>query len=145
MQEWQTWLIAGLAVLFIGVSKAGFGGGLGVLTTPLCALAFPSKEAVGLVLPLLFGALLLVKKLSLPRGAAASSLRVLAAAAVGPRERVVLVEIGETLLVLGVAPGQVNALHSMNKADLPAAPAESPLAAEGAFAGRLRQILDKRR
>lgn len=53
MQEWQNWLIAGLAVLFIGVSKAGFGGGLGVLTTPLCALAFPSREAVGMVLPLL--------------------------------------------------------------------------------------------
>jgi len=53
VQEWQNWLIAGLAVLFIGISKAGFGGGLGVLTTPLCALAFPSKEAVGMVLPLL--------------------------------------------------------------------------------------------
>lgn len=53
MQEWQTWLLAALAVLFIGLSKAGFGGGLGMLTTPLCALAFPSKEAVGMVLPLL--------------------------------------------------------------------------------------------
>lgn len=53
MHDWQTWLIAGLAVLFIGVSKAGFGGGLGVLTTPLCALAFPPKEAVGMILPLL--------------------------------------------------------------------------------------------
>lgn len=40
-------------MLFIGLSKAGFGGGLGMLTTPLCALAFPPKEAVGMVLPLL--------------------------------------------------------------------------------------------
>ena len=113
--------------------------------TPLASTIGQMVLGLGLVLALLFGALLLIKKLSLPRGAAASSLRVLAAAAVGPREPVVLVEIGETLLVLGVAPGQVNALHSMNKADLPAAPAESPLAAEGAFAGRLRQMLDKRR
>lgn len=53
MQDWQTWSLAALAVLFIGLSKAGFGGGLGMLTTPLCALAFPPKEAVGMILPLL--------------------------------------------------------------------------------------------
>jgi len=53
VQDWQTYALAALAVLFIGLSKAGFGGGLGMLTTPLCALAFPSKEAVGMILPLL--------------------------------------------------------------------------------------------
>lgn len=45
--------LAALAVLFIGLSKAGFGGGLGMLTTPLCALAFPPKIALGMLLPLL--------------------------------------------------------------------------------------------
>lgn len=45
-------------MLLIGISKAGFGGGLGVLTTPLCALAFqklgkPPAFALGFVLPLL--------------------------------------------------------------------------------------------
>ncbi len=45
-------LLAAFAVLFIGVSKAGFGGGLGMLTTPLAALAF-GRDAVGIVLPLL--------------------------------------------------------------------------------------------
>lgn len=44
--------IAIFAVLFIGISKAGFGGGLGMLTTPLAVLAF-GKDAVGIVLPLL--------------------------------------------------------------------------------------------
>jgi uncharacterized membrane protein YfcA len=51
--EWQPWILAALAVLFIGLSKAGFGGGLGMLTTPLCALAFPPKDAIGILLPLL--------------------------------------------------------------------------------------------
>jgi len=46
-------LLAAAAVLFIGISKAGFGGGLGMLTTPLAVLAFGSKDAVGIVLPLL--------------------------------------------------------------------------------------------
>jgi uncharacterized protein len=53
--EWQVSdvVIAALAVLFIGLSKAGFGGGLGMLTTPLCALAFGARDAIGILLPLL--------------------------------------------------------------------------------------------
>ena len=45
--------LASLAVLFVGLSKAGFGGGLGMVTTPLCVLAFGPKHAIGILLPLL--------------------------------------------------------------------------------------------
>lgn len=48
-----SFLLAAFAVLFIGVAKAGFGGGLGMLVTPLCVLAFGSKPAIGILLPLL--------------------------------------------------------------------------------------------
>lgn len=51
--DWPTLLLAGFAVMFIGVAKAGFGGGLGMLVTPLCVLAFGSKTAIGILLPLL--------------------------------------------------------------------------------------------
>ncbi len=47
------WLLASVAVLFIGLSKAGFGGGLGMLTTPLCVMAFGPSQAIGILLPLL--------------------------------------------------------------------------------------------
>lgn len=53
MLEPGKWIIAVLAALFIGISKAGFGGGLGLLTTPLCVLAFGAKDAIGILLPLL--------------------------------------------------------------------------------------------
>ncbi len=58
VSEWSTILFASLGVLFIGLSKAGFGGGLGMLTTPLCVLAFsaggqPPPFAIGVLLPLL--------------------------------------------------------------------------------------------
>ena len=53
VQDWKIIALAVLAVLFIGLSKAGFGGGLGMLTTPLCALAFPPRDAIGILLPLL--------------------------------------------------------------------------------------------
>ena len=54
----STILFAATGVLFIGLSKAGFGGGLGMLTTPLCVLAFGAggrepSFAVGTLLPLL--------------------------------------------------------------------------------------------
>ncbi|OHB56324.1 MAG: hypothetical protein A2Y07_00235 [Planctomycetes bacterium GWF2_50_10] len=41
------------AALFIGIAKAGFVGGLGILVTPQAALVYPSRVAIGLVLPLL--------------------------------------------------------------------------------------------
>lgn len=100
---------------------------------------------LGLVLLLMFGALLLIKKLSLPRGPAASSLKVIGAAAVGPRERVVLVEVGDKLLVLGVAPGRVDGLHTFDASEFPRETVPSGVTAPpGAFADRLRQLLEKR-
>jgi uncharacterized membrane protein YfcA len=47
------WVGAGLAVIFVGISKAGFGGGTGILATPLMMLVFPPKVALGVMLPLL--------------------------------------------------------------------------------------------
>jgi len=41
------------AVVFIGFSKAGFGGGVGLLTTPLLSLILPAKMAIGFALPLM--------------------------------------------------------------------------------------------
>jgi hypothetical protein len=42
------------AALLIGITKAGFGGGTGVVIGPILALMFPAKETVGLMLPMLF-------------------------------------------------------------------------------------------
>lgn len=57
----STFAIAGLGIFLVGLSKAGFGGGLGILTTPLAVIAFSriGKEpvfAIGVVLPLLCAA-----------------------------------------------------------------------------------------
>lgn len=53
MQDWIHYLTGAAAVLFIGLAKAGFGGGLGMLVTPLTVLAFDAKLAIGILLPLL--------------------------------------------------------------------------------------------
>ena len=47
------WVTAILAVFLVGVSKAGFGGGTGLIATPLMALTIPVTDAAALLLPLL--------------------------------------------------------------------------------------------
>ncbi len=47
------WLTAIVAVLLIGVAKAGFAGGVGTLATPLVSLTIGVAEAAAILLPLL--------------------------------------------------------------------------------------------
>ena len=49
----MTTLLALLGVFLIGLSKAGFATGLGMLSTPLMAQALPARTAIGVILPLL--------------------------------------------------------------------------------------------
>ncbi|HEY5366391.1 MAG TPA: flagellar biosynthetic protein FliO, partial [Casimicrobiaceae bacterium] len=61
---------------------------------------------------------------------AGAAIRIIATQALGQRERVVLVEIADQWLVLGVAPGQVSALSTLPKGTLPPRmEATSPFAA----------------
>ena len=47
------WLVAATTAVLIGISKAGFGGGPGVIATPLLSLVIPVPEAAALLLPIL--------------------------------------------------------------------------------------------
>ncbi|AMO48350.1 flagellar protein FliO/FliZ [Kosakonia oryzendophytica] len=59
------------------------------------------------------------------RTAGTRGLKVSASTTVGPRERVVIVDVEDARLVLGVTPTQINLLHK-----LPPAPAESEVVNE---------------
>jgi hypothetical protein len=57
LEPWQ-WVLAVVAALIVGISKAGIGG-LGMLAVVLFAQIMPAKQATGMVLPLLcFGDLI---------------------------------------------------------------------------------------
>jgi uncharacterized membrane protein YfcA len=48
------WLLAGLAVVLIGLAKSGFGGGVGILAVPMFVFAVGDpRRAVGIMLPIL--------------------------------------------------------------------------------------------
>lgn len=104
--------------------------------------------ALAAVLAVLIGGLWLVKRINVPRGAA-SSMKILGAVAVGQRERVVMLEVLDTVLVLGVTAGEVNTLHQFPRAQLPETPDNHPTSnlksATGEFAQRLRQHLERRK
>ena len=76
--------------------------------------------------------------------AAGTALRVVAAAAVGQRERVVVIEVGSTWIVAGVAPGSVRPLHTLPRIDAPAQTATPVATQPGGFADWLRQFTEKR-
>jgi flagellar protein FliO/FliZ len=97
----------------------------------------------GVILALLFATLWLLKKVSLPRGASSNMVHVVSAAAVGPRERVVLVDVGGKRLVLGVAPGQVSLLDTQTTPTA-AVPAQIDAVATPVFAQWLQKTIAKR-
>lgn len=45
--------LAVFSILLVGISKSGFGGGLGVLAVPLMSLVIPPQQAAAILLPLL--------------------------------------------------------------------------------------------
>ena len=117
------------------------GAASGSLAGSLGQMAFGLIVVVAVLLVCLW----LLERLGAPRGSA-RGLKVLGAAPVGPRERVVLVEVGSTVLVLGVAPGRVNMLHTVDPDTLavPAATADDVQDASG-FAARLKSLIEARK
>nr|WP_297457489.1 flagellar biosynthetic protein FliO [uncultured Halomonas sp.] len=115
---------------------------LGGAQSDLLGLAVLGKTA--LALAIVIGVILLcsavLKRLGPGRGRQGQHLKVVASTAVGQRERVVIVEVQDTWLVLGVGGGQVNSLHTMST---PPDIDSSPLSAvdSGGFASRFAAAL----
>jgi flagellar protein FliO/FliZ len=68
-----------------------------------------------LVLGAVFAAAWLVRRVRGLAGPGTEAIRVVAATALGAKERAVLVQVGKQQLLLGVTPGQVNLLHTLSE------------------------------
>ena len=77
------------------------------------------------VLGLIFLCAWAVRRFGLQRFGGGNVVKVVSSSMVGQRERVVVVEVGATWLVLGVTAQQVNTLHSMPAQAVPSAAALS--------------------
>lgn len=94
------------------------------------------------VLGLMAGAAWLLKRMGVAGNVASNVARVVGGVNVGNRERVLVVEVADQWIVVGVAPGSVNALSTMPRQEQPAAQQGTPMA--GSFAAWLKQTIDKR-
>lgn len=94
---------------------------------------------LALVLAAIAGAAWLLRRTTQLAQARGTPLALRGGIAVGPRERVVVVEVEGTWLVLGVAPGRVSALHALPKGAL-AEPARAAAGAGLPFAALLERI-----
>ncbi|MFZ3019235.1 MAG: flagellar biosynthetic protein FliO [Gallionella sp.] len=90
----------------------------------------------------------LLKRMNLAQQGTAGYLKVIGGVAIGQRERVVLVEIDDTWLVVGVGPGQIRTLHTLPK---PAGGASDvtnsstpPASADRKFASMLASVISHR-
>lgn len=89
-----------------------------------------------LVVVLVFVAAWLLRRFGQFSGAASGGLKVVAGLALGQKERVVVIQVGDEQLLLGVAPGRIETLHR-----LPEPLAEAARTPVGdTFAGYLNRV-----
>ena len=108
-----------------------------LLAWPFAAIAQGSSESPGvssgaiaqmllsllLVIALLFLGAWLLRRLNGGRSFGhGGPLRVVGGLMISPRERIVLIEVADSWLVVGIVPGQIKTLHTLPKGDLPAPP-----------------------
>ncbi|MCL7462248.1 flagellar biosynthetic protein FliO [Pseudomonas sp. NW5] len=120
---------------------------LGTGADSLSGLAVLGKTA--LALALVIGLILLcswlLRRLNTARLGRGQPLRIVGSQLLGPRERVVVVEVRDTWLVLGVTPTQISRLHELPAPAEDATPtphaAQAPDAPAPPFATRLADAL----
>ena len=94
---------------------------------------------LGLVIGLIFLLAWLIRRVQRigPRGG--QVIKLLASQSLGPRDRLLLVQVGKEQILLGLTPGQITALHVLAEpVELPEAEAATP-----EFAQRLMELLGK--
>ncbi len=93
------------------------------------------------VLALMAGAAWLLRRFNTAKGISNANIKIVGGISVGSRERVVVVEIADQWIVVGVAPGRVNSLATMQKQETTLTP-EAP--SSGNFSSWLAQTIEKR-
>ena len=93
------------------------------------------------VLALMAGVAWLMKRIGMARGAGSSVAKIVGGVSVGNRERVMVIEVADQWIVIGVAPGRVNALASMPRREHLAQNGEP---GAGGFSAWLQHTIDKR-
>jgi flagellar protein FliO/FliZ len=95
-----------------------------------------------LVLGLMVAAAWLLKKFNATGVASGSTIKIISGVAVGNRERIMVIEVADQWIVIGVTTSNINLLSTMPK-QINTSPIEEQ-GVSGNFASRLKQFIEKR-
>jgi flagellar protein FliO/FliZ len=128
------------AFCFSGTAMAATEAASGVDVSTLVRMIL----GLGVVIAAIIGLAWFLRRLGGVGHNVGGQLRVLGGIAVGQRERVVLIQVGQQQLLVGVAPGRVQTLHVLEEPlEGPLEPKGSRHAGHGAFADRLRRAMQQ--
>ncbi len=99
--------------------------------------------ALLLIVGLLAGTAWLARKLTGGKGFGQGGMKVVGGVALGPRERIVLIEVGDTWLVIGLVPGQIRTLYKMPKGESSPDKVLADGLQAGTFADLLKRVTQK--
>ena len=124
---------------------------------PSTVTSMPAPSPTGGLLQVLLGLIVVLgllaalawvlRRFNSAKGLGNADIRVIGGVSVGNRERVVVVEIADQWIVVGVAPGRVSAVATMQKQEIALAPdngLDSPAAPAKNFSNWLAQTIEKR-
>ena len=94
------------------------------------------------VLGFMLGAAWLLKRFNVAGKMSGDAVKIVGGIAVGSRERIVVIEVADQWIVVGITASNINALSTMPKQDVVAPTTESPLS--GNFSDRLKQFIERR-
>ena len=112
--------------------------------SPVVHAGYMIQGIIGLmiVLGLIWGAWWIIRRTGFNRGFSGVQMKVVGGLAVGHRERVMIVEIGDQWLVLGVTPHQITTLATIPKQALPEEEGQSRSLP---FAAWLKKTMDRQK
>jgi flagellar protein FliO/FliZ len=113
----------------------------GVSDVSTFGVLFQGLLGLMVVLAALMGFFWFLRRFSPGQTGAQGVVKVVGGVMLGPRERLVVVEVGETWLMLGVGGGQVTHLHTLPK---PAGYVPPVMGDMAGFADKLKDLLPKR-
>ncbi|MDY7578310.1 flagellar biosynthetic protein FliO [Herbaspirillum sp. RTI4] len=99
---------------------------------------------LAIVLALMAGIAWLLKRSGITRLQGTAIVKVVGGASVGTRERVMVIEVADQWIVIGVAQGQVNLLSTMPRGSATPAAEAASTAAPNNFSAWLKQTIEKR-
>lgn len=91
------------------------------------------------IVGLLFAATWAARKVSGGKMFGQGNMRVISGIALGPKERIVLVEVEDSWLVIGIVPGQIRTLHTLPKGSAAVQAGTDPVAPFGEWLKAIRE------